>query len=642
MKEKLAALGRPRKGQSLILVALATFYVLIAFTAVAVDGGNYILTRRNLQHAADAAALAAVEKLTWGATTSQAKDLAITYVYSNTEDIASLDPVTTTTGTGTGLTNGVEVSWNEARVVLNQSLGGYFTDLMGLSGMKVSARAHAGFSKLGLVPVAVRRYDANNTPKTDFVAREGITNGSGQPIGWDERSEYSTAQDWPRPTYGGTMQVWVPNAGYESTLANPGPEFPILGAGVATNNGVSEYNGLICLDVRHITSPPTEFYSGVSGGTNSQTLKALESSYFQTGYRNPATPGLGDQVSILNGVSNSFAAQLVQSYYRVGSLLPVTVYSGMVWDNPGYTLQVYRSGGKAGDTIGDVPALMTDTVYYDIAIEPDSKVNQPLTINLTASAVSAQNTPLSMSLPASVVAPAKTKTVYPNALAVRQIDGMDPPTVAVVTVHGYESSFDAHRFASVTFRSTGSVQDYTIYGNPQRVVIDKGGSHPGTISLVAQGVNGQPALTRMLDSAVVGISGWPSWLARSFVPADQMVDIRGDGKPVSASMTVSALANANAGTYDLRIYLRDPGNSSDKGHFVRVELVVVEPWDDPLDNQFVIVEGYTFVKVTGWWPTGVNANQVNGRVVGPFVASYEELPGGGRLARLIDWNDAVP
>jgi hypothetical protein len=70
-----------------------------------------------------------------------------------------------------------------------------------------------------------------------------------------------------------------------------------------------------------------------------------------------------------------------------------------------------------------------------------------------------------------------------------------------------------------------------------------------------------------------------------------------------------------------------------------VQLVVTDPWTDSSDNRYAVIEGYTFVKVTGWRPGGPNANEVRGRVVGPYVKSFNELPGGGRLSRLIDWND---
>lgn len=52
----MRARGNSENGQAAVLLALA-FVGLLAFTALAIDGGNAFLVRRNAQNAADSAAL---------------------------------------------------------------------------------------------------------------------------------------------------------------------------------------------------------------------------------------------------------------------------------------------------------------------------------------------------------------------------------------------------------------------------------------------------------------------------------------------------------------------------------------------------------------------------------------------------------
>jgi hypothetical protein len=68
-KTRLLLRDRVRRGQTIVIVALSAL-VLLGLVALAVDGGSALVQRRNMQNAADAAALAAAQLLQSNMTTS--------------------------------------------------------------------------------------------------------------------------------------------------------------------------------------------------------------------------------------------------------------------------------------------------------------------------------------------------------------------------------------------------------------------------------------------------------------------------------------------------------------------------------------------------------------------------------------------
>lgn len=89
------------KGQVLVLVALSIF-VLVGFTALAVDGGNLYATRRKMQNAADAGALAGARQLcfeadkSFGAVESVAQEYAINWNLAEEAEVTVSDVYTVT------------------------------------------------------------------------------------------------------------------------------------------------------------------------------------------------------------------------------------------------------------------------------------------------------------------------------------------------------------------------------------------------------------------------------------------------------------------------------------------------------------------------------------------------------------------
>ncbi len=636
-------MSRGLPAQALVIIAAATFFVLITVTAVALDGANWFLTRRHLQLAADSAALAALAALRDGADTAQAWNVAYQYVISNTVGLnLTLEPLTPPVGSGSNLTRGIEITEDSVRVALQGRVQGIFTELVGIDTFTISARAMGGFSNTGLLPIAVRRYDKFDTPKTDYVANRSVL---AQGWGWDQRSTYATQQWWPQPHFPGTpLEVWVPMSPYTSGAppAVPGPEVPILGAGVATNNGASYFNGFINLDIRQITAPPTEYLSGVTPGTNPQTLKDLESSYIKTGYRNPKVPLVGDQIAVLNGVSNNFTAHAVREFYKAGyttgSVIPVIVYDGIVWDRPGYTVQACAAGVGGCSLLNNVPSTVTAEVSYNVTITPDN--NSPgLSIYVAAEVFALPDTSqVEVTLPSNPIGVPPSGTSFVMKVKQRHPrlnedpPQLDPPVVAVVRLRFEEANTHIVKYASVVFRSAATPPEHVIMADPGEVLIDTAGQHSGTVTLYSMGVNGYSASNVTLTADMSCQPGLPSWLNLTWNPTSQKLSIV-NGSTRSASVTMTSTNQGQAtGNYQLCV------RHGDNNHYTTVTIKLRSPWEDPPAASYVVVQGYAMVMVTRYGPNENNPNTVYGQVVSEISPTLEGLRGfRGKIIRLMDW-----
>jgi hypothetical protein len=128
-----------------------------------------------------------------------------------------------------------------------------------------------------------------------------------------------------------------PSPHADLAAGSPGRGYFILGQGVGPNIGTTSYSGLVNLDIRHVASPPLEYYNGVSAGTNSNTLKDQAEFYIRRGYCCDI-PVPGDQVAMFNGTSAAFAPHAFQETYAVGDTVAVIVYDGHVFNTPNLSL----------------------------------------------------------------------------------------------------------------------------------------------------------------------------------------------------------------------------------------------------------------------------------------------------------------
>ena len=155
-------------GQSLIFATLF-FAVLIAFTAVLVDGGTYMWEHRNLQGAADAAALAGVRELP--DSTALADSVARDYATSQNSDGATVASLTITGG-------------NTIKVDLEKEVPGAFMAVFGVSAPTINATATARASYVtslpGMLPFGMLegQYEVTN-PATNTPIGDAGNNKNG-------------------------------------------------------------------------------------------------------------------------------------------------------------------------------------------------------------------------------------------------------------------------------------------------------------------------------------------------------------------------------------------------------------------------------------------------------------------------------
>jgi Flp pilus assembly protein TadG len=117
-------------GQAVVLMAVM-LAVLLAIAGFAIDYGNWMVSRRQVQNAADAAALAAAAQIPSGGTTIQSTGAA-----QYAENGRPGDAVTITQATDMTTNDSVQVT-------ATRTVSTWFTHVLGLSNVKVTASARA-------------------------------------------------------------------------------------------------------------------------------------------------------------------------------------------------------------------------------------------------------------------------------------------------------------------------------------------------------------------------------------------------------------------------------------------------------------------------------------------------------------------
>jgi len=340
-------------GQVLVIFALS-ITVLFAAAGLAFDVGRFYAERRFLQNAADAAALAAANSLIQGRTQAEADTIARAVLASNFAHdpngvTPSLPPVTPVYESGHAgdpvyLINGILFSGNEVRVAVQNPINYSFGRVVGLTSSTIGGQARAK-SVANVMPIAVRQFvyapgpasstpvpcDDNENQFMDFFATADTAC-----YGTDTNASLRT-----EPSAIGAFDPVDPG----SDSAQHGPVIAILGQGAQPGNG-ADFRGFIALDIRNFATTSSQlYYDGVTSGTNTNTLKALEAGWIlDGGYKGPAFPPVisppdpNDQVAIMSGNSTGAAIDAVIARYVPGREILVNVYAGNVMAIPDFTL----------------------------------------------------------------------------------------------------------------------------------------------------------------------------------------------------------------------------------------------------------------------------------------------------------------
>ncbi len=388
--------GLDEQGQSIVIVALFFFLVFIVFAALSVDGTILYLRRRQLQNIADAAALVAAEELSQTQNTTVAYQKAINSIAGNKGRIewystnpTTPNPPSTNVGSGVDLTMGIEITNAcEVRVALRWSdLSTYFAQFLGRHSLQAGAKARASCNRAGgLMPIAVKRFGDEfdtypgtgtppNTKKSSTIYCDDCNTrlplpGQGNSKAFEflrpATSDLDVITTWPT----GTLMYQSPPSPEHADLASgkPGREYFILGAGVNPNVGTTSYGGWVNLDIRHVSSPPREYYNGVTVGSNTNTLKDLGEYYIRRGYCCDI-PAPGDEVAMLSGVSADFAAKAFQETYNIGDVVAVIIYNGTVYHSPNLGMTGSPSYQHTRPTTTTVAALDSAAITYTIRLE---------------------------------------------------------------------------------------------------------------------------------------------------------------------------------------------------------------------------------------------------------------------------------
>jgi len=345
--------GAGSRGQVLVVFALG-LVALLGAAGIAFDAGRFLVERRSLQNAADAAALAAANSLIRGGSTSDADTearavLATNLAHGPNGIVALLPPASPLYAPGGAgdpaqLVNGILISGGAIRVAVQNTIPFTFGRAVGLVDSVVGARARV-ILQGDLLPIAVRRYINMPGPNAGASAPCAINPSTFIDVFATEATSCLGTDSDP-----GLRSVPRPGADFDATTpgsdpTNHGPIVEILGQG-AQPNGSSDFRGFIALDIRNFAAFGTQiYYSNVTSGTQPNTLKAMEAGWISSGgYTGPGFPPAttppdpNDQVAVMSGNATGIAIDALESRFGPGDEILVAVYPGQVMAIPDFTL----------------------------------------------------------------------------------------------------------------------------------------------------------------------------------------------------------------------------------------------------------------------------------------------------------------
>jgi len=547
-------------------------------------------------------------------------------------------------GTGGGLVKGIAVMDADVRVALQTLVDTYFTMIFNRSEALVGARSHCNArSAGGLLPIAVRRYDVHEPAGTlDLLANKHA----------DPRDPYGgvgyPADSTPTPWEGryGPMTVYLPNDYVPEDILDkddpltgaidcdvpPGDDPPdyvgicVLGDGVGTNDGTANYEGFVLLDARNIVPGPVWYYNGATG--QADTNKAISKGYFHEGYKGPM-PQVGDQLAMLDGVSNDFAAQEMAQYYEVGEEFLAVIYSGYVWDVPDLEMSIEPAVQHISPTIGMTGTIAT--VTYTVTLEKAGPSPWEANANFALQAsfmelggTYGEITP-TVDIPSPVILPQWQPSVQvPMTVSVFITDtNFLSEYVSALTVGTEAIGLGLKRWASTNFRYGDVDGDFTMYAGALEFNVPQGGSLD--IPLITRGFGCADGKTSLSANSV----GY-AW--ESVFTSGQSGKIKVlDGKDGNSTFTLKVKDDAILGWHTVRL-IADPACAP--AHSVDIAVYVYEPTPGGEPKRFVIVEGFAQFRVSY-----KDANTIGAYAIGPIFncLDCDEAPISGLNPRLLPW-----
>ena len=607
---------RGEEGQAAVFLTLLLMFAFIALTALAIDGGHLYVVRRDLQNMADAACLAAGTQLSLGEDNTIAYQAAVDYVLANGgwEDL-----YTPLDGDGEGLIKGIQVTNADIRVALLTEVPTYFTTIFNRTGAGVSARAHCKLAG-GLLPIAVRRYRYNEDDQTQQL--DLLANQNCLPTGcYYHGPEGLYRQETWQGRYGPTT-VWLPeNAPSIFAPGNVDCDPPpiddvyvgtcVLGDGVSTNDGTANFNGFVLLDVRNIAPGPVEYLSGATG--QADINKDISKSWLCEGYAN-TPPMVGDQLAMLDGVSNDFAADEMSRCWDIGESFAAVVYSGFVWASPDVELSIEPSVNESIPATYVVtlrktgPTPWEEDAVFGLTSEFMEEPTDPITVTFSSTSLTLPWGQSSASVQMMVDAAPPPAASYLSALTVRAAEQMGP---------------GIKRFASTDFRYGDPGADFTLHASQGEVNVPQDGSVD--IYLITTSYGGFDERNVPIQAGI--ITGPTAVWENVFEPI-RKDKIKHISRVSEDDFTLTVLPNAPTGVYVVRFTVA-PGE--DYEHSVDIVVNVYTPTSGGTPTRFIIVQGFAAFRVSY-----KDSNTIAAYAISPVVANLREaLP--GLQARLVPW-----
>jgi hypothetical protein len=344
---------RSAGGQVLVLFALSIVGIMAA-AGLAFDIGRFYSEKRFLQNAADAGALAVANALIRGESAADAEAEARDILARNLLNSPSGTPARVATtpeyavghpGDPTYLTSGILINGTDIRVAVTSDVGYTFGRVVGLDSTAVGGTARVRTNG-DLLPIAVRHYINAPGPYAGASAPcDGASNQFQDLLSTENTACLGSTTD-------GSLRS-TPNAGLPFNASDPGndpanhgPIIALVGQGAAPGNNAS-FRGFVALDIRNFGSATSNvFYNGVTAGTNSNTLKAMQAAWVAAGYPGPAFPPVtsppdpNDQVAIMDGNSAGIIVDAIGERYRPGDEVLAAVYSGTTMTIPDFSFTV--------------------------------------------------------------------------------------------------------------------------------------------------------------------------------------------------------------------------------------------------------------------------------------------------------------
>lgn len=649
------------EGQAAVLITLLLMFAFIVLAALAIDGGNLYVVRRDLQNMADAACLAGATELALGGDEAGAIVSARDYVIRNGGQFFSeWTGPDDNLGSGSGLIYGIEVAGADVRVALQEEVPTYFTMIFNRSGATVGAGSHcnrsAGWGPL--LPIAVRRYEYNADDET--MQLDLLSNKSADPRPGDLPCETAGTCHYPQTSIGvplpsryGEMLFYGLRDEYKPTTGTvdspqtgnidcdlpPGDDnydgVCILGVHASTNDGTENYTGWVALDIRNIVGPGSPAYPSSPAYFNeadgqAATNKALASEWFcERGWRGEVLPVLGDQLAFLPGVSADFAPKGMLACdppWQVGDQFIGVVYSGYVWEIPDLEVSVEPAYGE----IEGVSPGTTQAITYTVTLKkPPESPDWPGVANFLLNYLfTAQGaiTPTAQFEPSATVILESWQSEASVDMVVSVTDPITPANyVSGLMVEVVETGLGLKRWSSTNFAYRGEPsfdEDFTLYAHALEFNATQGAKVPVMLPTMAFG--GFKEKKTPVHATLWSADPWDS----VFTPAcqDQTIDIPNSND--TFDLRVQADASIGAHTVTLEV---NPDTAGVPSRSVDIVVHVKAPsGGDP--TRFVVLEGFADFEIAY-----IDQNDVAAYAIGPIVSEITSTELYGMRPSLMPW-----